>query len=73
MTNREREVENELSDIVGRHADWLDGPTLMRLCEQVTRGYFNDLPEPATFMAAVVADARQELGLSTHDAGDRAP
>ena len=56
---KENEVGNELGDIVARHADWLDGPTFMRLCEQTARAYFDDLPGMEDFAQAL----RKELGL----------
>ncbi|MCK0537137.1 hypothetical protein [Alcanivorax quisquiliarum] len=58
-TDDENEILNELANIIARHADWLDGPTFMRLCEQTARGYFDDLPGMEDFAQAL----REELGL----------
>ena len=56
---REKEIEIELSNIIARHAEWLDGPTFVRLCEQTARGYFDDLPSADDLVQAL----RKELGL----------
>ena len=58
-TDDENEILNELGKTVARHADWLDGPTFMRLCEQTARGYFDDLPSADDLVQAL----RKELGL----------
>jgi hypothetical protein len=34
----------QLSNLVARHAGWLDGPSWMRCCERVGNGYFDDSP-----------------------------
>lgn len=33
---------DDLTNIVGRHADWLDGRTFQQACMTVAEGYFED-------------------------------
>lgn len=55
----EQEMQTSLASLIGRNADWLDGPTFMRLCEQTARAYFDDLPSADDLVQAL----RKELGL----------
>lgn len=40
MNDPHEQLVNEISNLVGKHADWLDGRTFQRLAERVARGYF---------------------------------
>ena len=55
----EQVMQTSLASLIGRNADWLDGPTFMRLCEQTARAYFDDLPSADDLVQAL----RKELGL----------
>lgn len=43
--NREQELEIELSNIIGRHADWLTGDDWERITDGAGRAYFWELAE----------------------------
>lgn len=47
----ENEILDSLGRIISTHADWLDGCTFQRLCQQVARAYFEeqDLDSLGTF------------------------
>ncbi|AOX29896.1 hypothetical protein C0053_05925 [Pseudomonas aeruginosa] len=47
----ENEILDSLGRIISTHADWLDGRTFQRLCQQVARAYFEeqDLDDVGTF------------------------
>ncbi|HBP0911838.1 hypothetical protein ACM719_03770 [Pseudomonas aeruginosa] len=47
----ENEILDSLGRIISTHADWLDGRTFQRLCQQAARGYFEeqDLDDVGTF------------------------
>lgn len=51
FNDREEQLVNEISNLVGKHADWLDGRTFQRVAERVARGYFesDDLDDLGTF------------------------
>lgn len=38
----ENEILDSLGRIISTHADWLDGCTFQRLCQQVARAYFEE-------------------------------
>ncbi|MEE2474289.1 hypothetical protein [Pseudomonas aeruginosa] len=44
-------VIDAIGEIIGKNADWLDGRTFQRLCQQVARAYFEeqDLDDVGTF------------------------
>ncbi|WP_339487848.1 hypothetical protein [Pseudomonas sp. EL_65y_Pfl2_R95] len=39
--DKENEVIDAMSNIIGRHADWLDGRTFQRLALVTAEGYFS--------------------------------
>lgn len=43
--NKEQELEIELSNIIGRHADWLTGADWERITDGAGRAYFSELAE----------------------------
>lgn len=47
----ENEILDSLGRIISTHADWLDGRTFQRLCQQAARAYFEvqDLDDVGTF------------------------
>lgn len=47
----ENEILDSLGRIIGPHADWLDGRTFQRLCQQAAHAYFEeqDLDSLGTF------------------------
>lgn len=59
--DREHDLEHELSNLIGRHADWLDGRTWQRLTQQLAEGYFDvadlDRVQVLTPEEAELADA----------------
>jgi hypothetical protein len=71
MSNdNEHDILHRLSLIVAKHADWLDGRTFQRLCQQVAEAYFEEgdrdrlvvlTPEAAQFADAMI-EALQETG-----------
>lgn len=49
--DNEQDIEDRLSLVIAKHADWLDGRTFQRLALRVARAYFeeDDLDDLATF------------------------
>ncbi|EML4273899.1 hypothetical protein ACFZOW_30045 [Pseudomonas aeruginosa] len=47
----ENEILDSLGRIISMHADWLDGCTFQRLCQQAAHAYFEeqDLDDVGTF------------------------
>ncbi|HGK8909609.1 TPA: hypothetical protein ACKAE1_002687 [Pseudomonas aeruginosa] len=47
----QNEILDSLGRIISTHADWLDGRTFQRLCQQAARAYFEDqdLDDVGTF------------------------